>query len=245
MLRLLAGLALGPTAALTLGAAALGLGQAVLSAPSVLPFTLGLALSSAACLAGRWLGHDKTGSWKALDSALSRAYVFGHELTHALAAWCSGAKVMGFKAGEKSGHVDVSESNAFIALSPYCLPVYSLAALAGYRLWLWWRPESPAFWLFLLLMGATLSFHLIKTFECLCESTQPDLNAAGGAVFSLAWIALANGLVMLLLVKALFPCSVSLLESARWVAVHSASFWIAAWRFIEPLQRSFLVQVQR
>src|SRR5437868_1637234 len=46
-----------------------------------------------------------------------RTYVFGHELTHAVAAWMSGAKVTRFKVGKKGGSVTVSKSNLFVALA--------------------------------------------------------------------------------------------------------------------------------
>src|SRR3977135_2329591 len=59
-----------------------------------------------------------------------RTYVFGHELTHAIATWMSGGKVKHFHVSKKGGHVKVSKSNAFIALAPYIIPLYSLLALA-------------------------------------------------------------------------------------------------------------------
>src|SRR5947209_7375633 len=51
-----------------------------------------------------------------------RTYVFGHELSHAIAAWMSGAKVKHFHVSKKGGSVTVSKSNFFVALAPYILP---------------------------------------------------------------------------------------------------------------------------
>jgi len=61
-----------------------------------------------------------------------RTYVFGHELSHALAAWLSGAKVRHFRVSKKGGSVSVSKSNVFVALAPYVLPLYALAVMGAY-----------------------------------------------------------------------------------------------------------------
>lgn len=236
MIRLLVGLALMPTALLSLAAAARALGTACLRSPSAVPFAAGAALSLAFWLFARYLVEGAgPGSW--LAAAASRIYVFGHELTHALAAWSVGGKVHSFHVGEDGGHVDVSESNAFVALAPYCVPIFTLVVVAGWRVVLWRRPDAPDS-AFLVLMGLTLSFHLLKTFECLWDRRQPDLHAAGGAVFSLAWIGLANGALLLLLVKVLFPRAVDLSAEVYAAASWSARFWSGAWRRAAPVVAS-------
>lgn len=166
-----------------------------------------------------------------------RLYVLGHELSHALAAWASGAKVLGFSVGDKGGHVDLSYSNAFIALAPYVVPVYALGAAAGYRVLLWAAPAwatAGSRTAFLAVMGACLSFHLLHTAEALWTVRQPDLRHAGGALFSLSFIALANGLALALLLKCLFPASVSLARVWGSAWGWSAAFWglllrVASW----------------
>ncbi|MDE2039496.1 MAG: hypothetical protein KGO96_01765 [Elusimicrobia bacterium] len=173
---------------------------------------------------------------RGLASRLARrAYVLGHELTHALAGVAIGAKVLDVKVGESAGHVDLSHSNAFVALAPYCLPIYTLAVVAGYRILLWLRPGSGGRTVFLMLMGATLAFHLIKTFDAIWDSRQPDLPAAGGVVFSLSWILLANSLIVLLLAKALFPSAVELERCAALVAGWTAGFWRGLYALARPL----------
>ena len=57
------------------------------------------------------------------------AYVFGHELTHALCAWMMGGKVKRFKATSKGGHVVLTRSNFLIALAPYFFPIYAVAVV--------------------------------------------------------------------------------------------------------------------
>lgn len=143
--------------------------------------------------------------WILLYNTLPRPmwlYVFGHELTHAVCAWCFGAKVQGFKVGKGGGEVRVSKSNAFIALGPYFLPIYAilwtLAALAA-RLAL-----GPADWLlpsFHAGLGFTYAFHVTMT-AVILRVRQPDL-VGEGFLFSATLIWFGNVLVLLLALPAL------------------------------------------
>ena len=58
-----------------------------------------------------------------------RTYVFGHELTHAFAAWMSGAEVISFHVSKKGGAVTLTKTNLFVALAPYMFPLYALILL--------------------------------------------------------------------------------------------------------------------
>lgn len=208
MIRLLFGLLLLPTSTLILLA-----GARELVGGATLPFWAGMTVSLLL--------------WRQDSRAVRKLYVFGHEATHALAAWGMGGKVHAFHVGEDGGHVDLDRTNFIIALAPYCVPVYTLAVVSLYRAWLLWAPEAAAPGLFLALMGATLAFHWALTAEILWTRVQPDLAAAGGKVFSLALIALANGLCVLFLSKALFPGTVDLGRAASRAYEGSRSFW--AW----------------
>jgi len=53
-------------------------------------------------------------------------YIFGHELTHALAMFISAGKVKSFTVGKKGGEVKATKSNLFISLAPYFFPTYTL-----------------------------------------------------------------------------------------------------------------------
>ncbi len=247
LIRWLVGLALLPTAALTAWAALKSLALLAARSSAAAPFFAGAALSAALWLVAR-AAETSGGAAGLVWSASSRAYVLGHELTHALAAWSLGAKVHGFRVGETGGHVDLSTSNAYIALAPYCVPLYTLLVIAGYRAALWMRPaagEGAGSSLFLALVGATLAFHVLKTLETLLSRKQPDLAAAGGVVFSSAWIALANGLCLLVLAKFLFPRSVAVATELRGVAALSRRFWLGAWACLAPLKRDFVAQLRR
>ncbi len=198
MIRLLIGFVLMPFSAILIAAAGKSLGRVCMEAAATFPFLAGAGAAALGRLAG---DLDPKG----VGALQRRIYVFGHEFTHAVAAWGSGAKVLGFKAGERSGHVDLSHSNAAVALAPYCVPIYALAAVLGYRLLVWARPDLSGPSVFPFLMGLTLAFHMIATLECLWDARQPDLKDAGGVVFSLAWIAASNALLVMLMLKALFP----------------------------------------
>jgi len=216
------GLLLAPTSVLAI----LGAGKAVV------PLAVGLR-QSFPFLAGL-LGYP------VLHFALLRPlrfYIFGHELTHALAAVLCGYRVMRFHSGASQGYVHVSRSNAFVALAPYCIPLYAIIVLAAYRLACLWVGGRHLDVLFLVLMGLSLSFHLVLTLDVLVAQRQRDLVQAGGVVFSLAVIALANAAALVLAFKVLFPDAVSLRAFALELARGTGVFWTAAIRTCVDLGR--------
>jgi hypothetical protein len=243
VIRLIIGLALLPTAALTVFAAAQSLGALLANAPSAWPF-----LAGAGAAAGLWLlGLAAQSRGRAFGARVLKAlrwiYVFGHEFTHVLAAWSVGAEVHGMEVRSDGGHVDLSRSGAVISLAPYCVPIYTILVVVGYRLLQCWAPGRLGLEGFLVLMGATLTGHLLMTAECLWQRRQPDLVAAGGVVFSLAVIALCNGLVVMALTKALFPRAVAVAGPLRQVWRLSAGFWIWGYcffrKFLGPIQKAY------
>ena len=242
MIRAFIGLLLLPSTLLSVSCAAQAVGLIAKSKASF-PFLTGFAVAIVVGLFGYFFVTGGPAAW--LGRQISRVYVFGHELTHALAAWSVGAKVLGFKVGEEGGHVDLSHSNAYIALAPYCLPIYTIFVVAGYRILLWQNPRAGGKEIFLGLLGLTLSFHLIKTVEVIWQRKQPDLVAAGGALFSLSWIGMANALVMLVLLKSLFPSTISLSGSMRSVADRSLSFWGGFYGVVQPIQDSVATKLKK
>lgn len=225
MARVLVGVLLLPLSATLVWSAALAL-AAVAAGAAAAPFLSGIGLVAAVWLMG-W--GRRPARW---------AYVLGHELTHALAAWASGGKVFSIQVREDGGHVDSSESGAVVALAPYVVPFHALLVVAGYRLLTWLRPGVQAEALFLLLMGAALAFHGLMTWETLTQARQPDLDAAGGALFSLAWIAAVNALVVLLLLKALFPETVALGAALSGAGCRAWRVWAAAGSAVAPAARA-------
>lgn len=181
------------------------------------------------------LFHFATGGLGLLERPRRLLYVIGHELSHAAAAWLCGHSVKGFSVGADGGHVDVSSSNVFIALAPYIVPLYALAVVLAYRLWLWHGGDHDlalAHELFLAALGAALSFHWLFTLIALWTVRQPDLEAAGGKVFSLVLICLANGAVLLVGLKCLFPRMVNLEHALEFARGATAGFWLGLLRLV-------------
>src|SRR4051812_1792564 len=76
-----------------------------------------------------WLYASGFAAYLLAERILARPmwlYVFGHELTHAVTGLMSGARIHSFKARSHGGEVELSKANAFIALSPYVVPLYAV-----------------------------------------------------------------------------------------------------------------------
>ena len=136
-------------------------------------------------------------------------YVFGHEVTHAVWVKFFGGNVADrFHVSLEGGHVLTDRVNTWIVLSPYFFPIYSILAgtVYGALLFSGWLLDlvngKPSLfhaiasfqWLFLLVIGFTLAFHLAFTFLLVTRS-QPDLHY-GGTLFSLMVIYLINLLIL-------------------------------------------------
>lgn len=234
MLRLLIGVLLLPLSGSLLWVSAKTLAGVAVNSSTAAPFGAGLGLAFALWAIHRWLLVDPVGpaAWAARGARWS--YVLGHELTHAMAAWATGGSVYAISVGEKEGHVDLSHSSAFVALAPYCVPFYALAVALGYRVLLWARPDAGGEALFLFLLGGALAAHLLFTWDSLTQIRQPDLDAAGGVLFSVALIAIANALMVMLLLKGLFPDAVPLAANLREAGGLTKRFWSLAWLWSRP-----------
>jgi hypothetical protein len=154
-------------------------------------------------------------------------YVLGHELTHSVAAVLSGSRIRGMEVSSEGGRVVLDKSNAFIALAPYVIPLYTVLWIAAYRLLSLGRPLPG--WALAAGVGATLSFHFVLTGGILWNEHQTDLDHAGGVFSSLAIILLFNSLILVVALRGLFPGHVSLRGWASAVALGTGRFWRAAW----------------
>jgi hypothetical protein len=120
-----------------------------------------------------------------------------------LAAWLSGYRVKSFTASPNGGQVVLSDTNLFVALAPYCFPLYTILVVAVFLLIRWHsRLSAPPLWC-AFAIGFTFAFHLALTWHALRQN-QPDLRH-GGTFLSLLLILFANGFVFVLLLKTLFP----------------------------------------
>jgi hypothetical protein len=132
-----------------------------------------------------------------------RAYVFGHELTHAIWVWLWGGRVSAFEVSREGGYILTDTHNFWIALAPYFYPLYSLVVIIGFGVASFFCDithveetfmfMTPMQWLFLLL-GATWAFHLSFTFWMIPKG-QTDLTYHG-TFFSLVIIYLMNILLL-------------------------------------------------
>lgn len=138
-----------------------------------------------------------------LLGAPTRAYVLGHELTHATAAWISGGQVKGMKVGAKKGSVITNKITAFIALAPYLIPVYAILVALAYGITGLFTDVRPWIQGFFFGLGAALAFHLVFTVEAL-KQKQSDLEVLG-PLLSLAVIFWANVTLVLGVMNLVVP----------------------------------------
>jgi hypothetical protein len=158
-----------------------------------------------------------------------RAYVLGHELTHALWALLFGARVRKFKVTGRGGHVVLTKTNFLITLAPYFFPLYVVLVVgvfaAGHLLWGW---TAYAVW-FHLLVGAAYAFHVTLTAHIL-QTRQTDITSQG-YLFSAVVIFLGNVAVLLLGIP-LLTARVTVLEALRWCLEETGALWVGAIRLL-------------
>lgn len=155
----------------------------------------------------------------------SRPYVFGHELTHALAALVCGCRIKDISVKEDSGFVKMDTYNAFVVLAPYFVPLYTLCTAFLYFTADLFTDMAPYRFVFVFLAGMCTAFHFVHTFTTLFETDQPDLKLAGGKVFSLITITFANLVVLALVLKLLCPDAVRLLPGLQNVVWGTVNVW--------------------
>lgn len=169
------------------------------------------------------------GTYILIERLLSRPmwlYVFGHELTHVVSGLLSGAKIHSFKAKSSGGEVRLSKSNAFIALSPYVVPLYAVLILGLYALTRrWWNPPylTPAFQV---IMGAAVAFHISLTISAI-HKHQPDLKVLG-FFLSGVLILVGNGLIIGVLGISLFSRTPAFSFYLRGLSADTISAWKVA-----------------
>lgn len=157
----------------------------VLSQPlGVAPLALGTV--AFIMLWRRWLDHSRIGHWM---------ITLEHELTHAIFAWATGHRIVGFRASlGRGGEVRfLGRGNWLITLSPYFFPTAALALLlVAYLMPLSILPW-PGFFL-----GIALGFHIVSTYRE-THRDQSDLKLVG-AKFCWMFLPTANLAVLGLLV---------------------------------------------
>lgn len=127
-----------------------------------------------------------------------RTYVFGHELTHALATILFKGEVKSFSATASGGAVVVSKTNIIIILAPYFFPLYTFIIIFSHFILSAFFNMTFFFPLFVFLLGFSFAFHLILTAYMLFLG-QEDIKAFG-TYFSFAFIYICNILSLALIV---------------------------------------------
>lgn len=152
-----------------------------------LPPTPGLASPQTLALTGGYF------TWLLLYLTVlrpMRAYIWAHELTHALWGLCFGASIHDIRVHEGGGAVALSKTNVWIALAPYFFPFYTMVVIGIHALLGIWYPMARWEMVWLFLVGLTWGFHFTFTVQTLLVR-QPDL-IDHGRLFSLALIYLLN-----------------------------------------------------
>ena len=171
-------------------------------------------------------------SWAAISHPV-RAYVLGHELTHALWGLLFGARPSDVRVSASGGSVRLTKTNFIITLAPYFFPFYTfvviVAALVTYA---FLRP-LPYLPLWLFLIGFTWAFHVLFTLETLTQR-QPDVKLYG-RIFSWTFIFIVNVAIVLLWLVAATPLTFVDLGGMLFRRIFSAysgvwSFFLAAWQ---------------
>lgn len=127
--------------------------------------------------------------WTAISHPV-RAYVLGHELTHALWGLLFGARPSDVRVSATGGSVKLTKSNVLITLAPYFFPFYTFVVIVVALVTYAFLRPLPYLPLWMFLIGFTWAFHALFTLETLCER-QPDVKLYG-RIFSWSIIFLAN-----------------------------------------------------
>ena len=171
-----------------------------------------------------------------------RLYVFGHELSHALAAVCTGGKIYDFDFGSDGGYVETDKTSTFISLAPYLIPIHALGVMLVFGAVALFVDlfEPYAFEvagvvvpfkvarLFHAGLGLTWAFHVTYTILTL-RRQQSDLTR-NGEFFSVMLITLVNaGLLTLMFVAASPHPELGLAQTARcwWGVLTRFLPWLA------------------
>lgn len=119
-----------------------------------------------------------------------RAYVLGHELTHAAFGLLFGARPSNLRVGLRGGSVTLTKSNVWITLAPYFFPFYTILVVLAALVVRYACAGLPAPWAWQFAVGATWCFHFVFTLRSLAQE-QPDIKEYGH-VFSYVMIWVFN-----------------------------------------------------
>lgn len=144
--------------------------------------------------------------WMALSHPV-KAYVLGHELTHALWGLAFGARPSDVRISASGGSVRLTKSNLLITLAPYFFPFYTFIVIVVALITYAFLRPLPYLPIWMFLIGFTWSFHVLFTLETLSQR-QPDIKAYG-RVFSWTFIFIVNVAIVLVWLATATPLTFS------------------------------------
>lgn len=165
--------------------------------------------------------------WAAISHPV-RAYVLGHELTHALWGLLFGARPSDVRVGAEGGSVRLSKTNVVITLAPYFFPFYTFIVIVAALITYAFLRPLPCLPLWMFLIGFTWAFHALFTLETLTQR-QPDVRTYG-RVFSWTVIFLMN--VGTVLVWLAVTTSLTFSDLGGFLAQRTASAYVATGSFL-------------
>jgi len=157
--------------------------------------------------------------WASLSHPV-RAYVLGHELTHAIWGLAFGARPSALQVNSTGGSVRLTKSNLLITLAPYFFPFYTFVVIVSALVTYAFLRPLPYLPLWMFLIGFTWAFHVLFTLETLTQR-QPDVRLYG-RLFSWTFIYIANLLIVLLWLAVTTPLTFSALGESLVTRVASA-----------------------
>ena len=155
------------------------------------------------------------------------AYVFGHELTHALWVLIFRGQVRSIKVSKNGGAVKASKVNPLIILAPYFFPLYTLVIIGIWLILNHFFDLQKFLPLAVFFIGFTWSFHLLLNIHTLTEY-QPDIHAVG-RIFSAVIIYTLNVFILGLLITFVSQT----LSYRSFFNQLSAGFLLPYWRVID------------
>ena len=163
--------------------------------------------------------------------APARAYVLGHEITHALWGLAFGAKVSNIKVGASGGYVTLSKSNVWITLAPYFFPFYTAVVAVVALVWSLFKRPLPCLPAWLFAVGFTWSFHVCLTLRALSQK-QPDVLEYGRLFsWSFIWIANALGVMAVLCIAT----DMTFAQAAALLCDRAAFTYTAVWKAVSGI----------
>ena len=216
MLRLLLGFALVP-AIIGLGYALVGGASEAKGATTVLSLDSGIF----AFLAG-FCGFSLVYVFFPISP---RAYIWAHELTHALFARLHGARVRDLSVEEDCGSIVLSKKHLLTILSPYFFPLYTVGVILVLLLLSFFVPHTHLRIPGLALLGVSWGFHACFTINSMMQH-QTDLEYSG-YIFSYVFVTLLN--LIVLAIGLLVTTSYPVLDFLLLWRDHSAQAYTKLW----------------